>query len=134
MTTEDKKAYLQTYKASVTCIKRHMDYISIVEDFRAGCEKSRQWLHNPQVMQELTDQIQKLDAYKAEYQKVIEDKTKVCDQVSTSIKSVPDERDQMILSYRYINGMTWEQIAERMIYGVAYVQRLHKTALNHLEL
>ena len=134
MTAEEKKVYLQSYQASLSCIERYKVYISIVEEFKADCDRSLQWCHSPQVVQELTDQIKELDTYKAEYKKVIEDKTKVCDHVISSIFSMPEERDQALLSYRYIDGMTWEQIADHMIYAMTHIHRLHNRALEHLEL
>ncbi|MDD2585488.1 MAG: hypothetical protein PHT79_06645 [Syntrophomonadaceae bacterium] len=58
----------------------------------------------------------------------------VCNALQGSISAVEDERYQQLLKYRYIGGLTFEQIAEKMFYCPRYILRLHKKALEGITL
>ena len=40
---------------------------------------------------------------------------------------------RMLLRYRYIDGLTWEQVSERLHYSWSQTHRLHREALQMLE-
>ena len=44
--------------------------------------------------------------------------------------SLIDSRLRLLLELHYIDGLTWEQVSERMGYDLRYVMRLHKRALD----
>lgn len=46
-----------------------------------------------------------------------------------AIQTVQDERLKLLLEYRYIDGMTWEQIAVKTGYSYQWVYSLHGRAL-----
>jgi DNA-directed RNA polymerase specialized sigma subunit len=51
-----------------------------------------------------------------------------------SIRTVDDKTLQTLLRCRYIDGLTWEALAEQMVYSYQHVFRLHKKAIDLLEL
>lgn len=50
------------------------------------------------------------------------------------IETVPDERQRDLLRYRYIDGLTWERVADAMHYSTMQISRLHAKALAALAL
>ena len=50
-------------------------------------------------------------------------------QIEQMIDAVEDDRLRQLLRYRYIDGMTFEAIAEKMHYSPRWVLKLHKKAL-----
>lgn len=50
--------------------------------------------------------------------------------VDRAIQSVTGERLQRLLRYRYIDGMTWEAIAEKMECSERWIYKLHRWALS----
>lgn len=54
--------------------------------------------------------------------------------ISKAIASVPDGRLRELLRLRYVDGLTWEQIAEEMNYGRRQVTRLHGDALERVSI
>lgn len=48
------------------------------------------------------------------------------------IEAVRDDRERLLLQYRYIDGLPWEQIAVNMHYNWRWVHRIHKKALDNL--
>ena len=47
------------------------------------------------------------------------------------IDKMEKQSERELLRYRYIDNMTWEQIASRMDYDVRHIYRLHGCALQH---
>lgn len=51
------------------------------------------------------------------------------DQVLAAIRAVPDETQRAVLTLRYVEGLGWNRIAERISYSERVVFRLHSKAL-----
>ncbi len=50
-------------------------------------------------------------------------------EIEDVIAGVPDERLRMLLELRYVNGLTFEEIAENLDLSTVQIWRLHKIAL-----
>ena len=53
-------------------------------------------------------------------------------EIETTIQTVGDERLETVLKYRYIDDMTFKQIARKMSYDYYYVCHLHGEALKKM--
>ena len=56
------------------------------------------------------------------------------EQMRTVIARVPDTDEEMVLRYRYIHNLTWEQIGDELNADSSTVRRWHGTALTHVML
>lgn len=54
--------------------------------------------------------------------------------IQGAIEKVPDENLQLLLTYRYINGLSFEKIAEKMNYCERQIYRKHEEALSWISL
>lgn len=52
-------------------------------------------------------------------------------QVSGSIEKVGDREERLLLTYRYLNNCTWEEIAEKLHVSNRTVHRIHASALKN---
>ena len=50
-------------------------------------------------------------------------------EIKEALDQLEDENLRLLMEYRYIDGMTWEQIAEKMDYSRQWVTSLHGRAL-----
>lgn len=73
-----------------------------------------------EIEREITEEIDKL----ADLRKI----------VSLGIRGIRDDRMQDILGYRYLLGMTWTQVADKMELDERWVRRLHVRAVTQLTL
>ena len=53
-------------------------------------------------------------------------------ELKRALASIGDDQLELLMTLRYIDGLTWEQVAERMHMDCRWVQRLHKKALDRL--
>jgi len=56
------------------------------------------------------------------------------EQVREVIEKVSNTDEQMVLRYRYIHNLTWEQIGDELNADKSTVRRWHGNALNHVVL
>lgn len=73
-----------------------------------------------EIDREITEEIDKL----ADLRKI----------VNLGIRRVSDDKLQDILRYRYLLGMTWTQVADKMEMDERWVRRLHVRAVTQLTL
>lgn len=55
-------------------------------------------------------------------------------QIRSVIEAVTDPNERMVLRYRYIHNMTWDQIGDELHADARTVRRWHGAALLHVEL
>ena len=53
------------------------------------------------------------------------------EQIRGVIAAVPDTDERMVLSYRYVHNLTWEEISDELNESVSTVKRRHRSALDH---
>ena len=58
----------------------------------------------------------------------------VRDSIKSIIESVEDDRERLLLQYRYLDGRTFEEIAVQMHYSWRQIHRLHSKALINLKI
>lgn len=54
-------------------------------------------------------------------------------EIRKTLNQLEDENLKLLMEYRYIDGMTWEQIAEKMDYSRQWVTSLHGMALQKIK-
>ena len=56
----------------------------------------------------------------------------VRDSIKSIIEAVEDDRERLLLQYRYLDGRTFEEIAVQMNYSWRQIHRLHSKALTNV--
>lgn len=75
--------------------------------------------------------IEKIMALEERINKEIDLLVDLKEQIRSVISAVPDVDERMVLSYRYVHNLTWEQISDELNESVSTVKRRHKSALDH---
>lgn len=78
--------------------------------------------------------VEKLDECAKKLEKEAKRMQEAMDNVQSVIDSVSNPTYRQVLTYRYINGYTWEQIAVKMNYTYRNITRLHGKALRNVVL
>ena len=52
-------------------------------------------------------------------------------QILAALESVTDREERLLLTYRYLNNESWEQIAEGLSVSMSTVHRIHASALRN---
>lgn len=82
-----------------------------------------------------------LSGYAAELDEMIRElieerylRIKTYQQIVRQIKRMKSENEKDVLFYRYIRGLDWWEIAEKMKYSERWIHKIHGKALSHFEL
>ena len=129
MTNAEKKAILLEYQAIERRINRLLD------EKRGWMEKAT--AVNP-VLSDMpkgggADKIQnavcRIADIEADINREIDRQIDLRERIETAICAIPDGRLRDLMRYRYIDGLTWEQIAVEMHYSYVHICRMHGQAL-----
>lgn len=77
------------------------------------------------------DKVLEIDA---EINREIDELQTVRQEIRAALNQLEDESLKLLMEYRYIDGLTWEQIAVKMNYSYMQICRLHGKALRTIML
>ena len=87
---------------------------------------------NGQVSDKVGSSVSKILQIKEKIQQEIDTFSEITKNVYKAINSLNDPTLEALMLYRYIQGLTWEQIALKMNYNYRWVLRLHNKALTQM--
>ena len=133
MTTKEKKEYLKRYRK----IDREVNQLLMEKDeiFSLGTKITPTYSDMPKGTGEnnkTQSTIEKLEEQEEKINKKIDLLYEVKEDIEKALHTVEDDTLRVLLRYRYINGLTWEEIAVTMNYDYRWILRLHGKALNEL--
>lgn len=127
MELEQKKLYLdqyQTLKSQCQCLEEEWKILQKEEEcypnmlWKGKEEKFEQW------EKEFTALKQQI--INQRYERI-----RIYREIRREIEAMENETEREVLTYRYLCGFTWEEIAERMHYSFQHIHRIHKKALTN---
>lgn len=133
---EKKKEYLRSYRIHVRRVQR---INAEIEELRAmkmypSVKDSDGMPHGSNGTGDLSGYAADLDAM---VQELIEERylrIKTYQQIVRQIKRLLSENEKDVLFYRYIKGLDWWEIAEKMCFSERWIYKLHGKALAHFEI
>lgn len=131
---EKKKEFLKRYQKAV---RREQDILDEIQRLRADkmfpsvCNDG---MPRGSSQTDLSDYIAEIDAAIEDLKEERLEKIKIYQEIEMRIRCMKDEDEQEVLRMRYIKGMKWEYIAEKMNYSYSGTLKLHGRALVNIEI
>lgn len=131
---EKKKEFLKRYQKAV---RREQDILDEIQRLRADkmfpsvCNDG---MPRGSSQTDLSDYIAEIDAAIEDLKEERLEKIKIYREIEMRIRCMKDEDEQEVLRMRYIKGMKWEDIAEKMNYSYSGTLKLHGRALTDIEI
>ena len=75
--------------------------------------------------------ICKIDELERDISHMVDEYVDLQKSVSQAIDCVENNQEKLLLRYRYIDGRTWQKIAELLDVSLRTVHRIHGSALQH---
>lgn len=131
-----KKEYLRSYRQHVRRIHRINAEIAELREMKVspGMKANDGMPHGSGGQGDLSEYAADLDEM---IQELIDERymrIKTYQQIARQIKKLKSENEKDVLFYRYITGLDWWEIAEKMKFSERQIYRLHGKALVHFEL
>lgn len=128
-----KKEYLHQYKESVRRLNRIQDKLDEIKNMRMSISINSDGMPHGSGQSDLSGYAAELDMLERDLEKEMYSRIKLYDEISGQIKNVKNKSEQDVLYYRYIKGLSWWEIAEKMNYSERWIHKLHGKALVHFE-
>jgi DNA-directed RNA polymerase specialized sigma subunit len=136
MTNKDKIKYLKRY---VWLNKKIDRKYAEIERWRTMLEKvTAQYTSQPKGGGSIYGKTEEILAKIVDLEKEIDADVdrliSIRDNIKAIIEAVEDDRERLLLQYRYLDGKTFEKIAVEMNYSWRQIHRLHSRALTNLKM
>lgn len=131
---EKKKEFLRKYRRAV---RREQDILDEIQRLRADkmfpsvCNDG---MPRGSSQTDLSDYIAEIDAAIEDLKEERLEKIKIYREIEMRIRCMKDEDEQEVLRMRYIKGMKWEDIVEKINYSYSGTLKLHGRALTDIEI
>lgn len=131
---EQKKEYLKGYRTHVRRINRIETELAELRAMRTSMSMSNDGMPHGSGQADLSGYAAELDRQERNLIKERYNRIKTYEDIAGRIKKLKSENEKDVLFYRYISGLAWWEIAEKMSFSERHVTRLHGKALAHLEI
>ena len=125
---EKKKEYLKSYLRHVRRIHRINEEIREIRSMRASISLNNDGMPHGSGQEDLSGYAADLDAMERDH------RIRTYQDIAARIKRLSSENEKDVLFYRYIKGLDWWEIAEKMRYSERQVHRFNGKALAHIRL
>lgn len=131
---EKKKEYLRGYRKHIRRMQRIEAELVEIRSMRSSMSAKTDGMPRASGQRDMSDYAAELD--QLERNLVLEKQERIAEYkgIVKSIKDLQDENEMDVLFYRYITGLDWWEIAEKMKYSERQVHRFHGKALVHIEI
>ena len=83
---------------------------------------------------DLSGYAAKLDALLQDLEREVDAGIDLRREIVSKIEQLPNETERLLMRYRYIHGLKWEELAVKMEYGYRNVIKLHGRSLNDFKI
>lgn len=129
---EKKKEYLWRYRKTVRAIERIRAELEEIRDMKRGISVVNDGMPHGSGGEDLSGYAAKLDALERSLISERCRRVKCYTEITEALEGIKNENEKDVLFYRYIKGMEWWEIAEKMSYSDRWIRKLHGRALAHL--
>lgn len=131
-----KKEYLRGYRSNRRRINRIDDEVTELRELAASV-KAMDYSgmpHGSGNQKDLSDELARIDTLEKRLDQEREKCVESYISIENLIKSVKNEDENDVLFYRYVKGLRWWEIAEKMDCSEQWVHKLHGRALGRLKI
>jgi hypothetical protein len=131
---EAKKEYLRGYRMHVRRLRRIEAELSELRTMRMSVSVDNDGMPHGSGQNDLSGYAAELDQLERDLLEEQHARVVAYKEIARRIKSLKSEHELDVLFYRYITGLNWWEIAEKMNYSERWVLKIHGKALAHFEL
>lgn len=131
---EEKRKFLRRYRDSVRRIRRIESEIDELRAMRMGVAAGGGGGGRKGWKSDLSSYVVTLDGLERELEEERKARVQAYERVEAAINALEDTQEQDVLFYRYIKGMAWWEVAEKMCYSERWVHMTHGRGLAHLKI
>ena len=131
---EKKKEFLNSYLRAKQDVLRLEEQLEELRESKMSLSMANDGMPHGSSKTDLSDYAAKVDELERKITAKRYQRIQTFQNVQNAIEDMEDSQEKLLLTYRYIKGLKWEEIAVRMNYSWRNIHYLHGTALQHLKM
>lgn len=131
---EKKKEFLMSYQKEKRKVRRLEGQLDELRQNKMSPSGISDGMPHGTDKKDLSDYAVKVDEIEQELISARYSRICAFQEVQRCIEAMEDEREKDVLTYRYLKGLKWEEVAVRMKYKMRNVHKIHGRALKNLKL
>lgn len=128
---EKKKDFLLSYQREKKAVQRLEEQLEELRINKISPSVINDGMPHGIDQRDLSDYIVKLDEIEREVKAARYRRICAFQKVQRQIEAMENEKEKDLLTYRYLRGLEWEEVAEKMGYSLRKIHYLHGDALKH---
>lgn len=128
---EEKKKYLRSYQAAVRREREICDEIQRLRESRMfpSLQMPDGMPHGSGGNADLSEYAVQVEQEMEKLKEIREKQERLKYDIESKIKQMKSDKEKAVLKLKYIDGLTWERVADEMGYSVQGVHNIHSKAL-----
>lgn len=131
---EKKKEYLREYRQHIRKIRRIEAELMELREMRSSVSVNNDGMPHGAGQRDLSGYVAELDQLERDLRHERHKRVIAYKDIANRIRGLHSENEKDVIFYRYIKGLEWWEIAEKMNYSERWILKLHGKALAHFEL
>lgn len=132
---EKKKQYLLQYRDALRAEKQIEEEITQLRlDTMMPAVVNDGMPHGSGGCGDLSGYAAQVDELLQDLKEQMEKRIQIRREITQKIEKMPNETEKMVLRYRYIHLLKWEEIAVKMCYSWKGIHKVHGRALQHFKM
>ena len=131
---EAKKEYLMRYRDAVRSEKQIEEEITRLRLDTMMPAVVNDGMPHGSGIGDLSGYAAAMDRLMNDLKEQLEKRITIRREITQKIEKMPNETEKMVLRYRYIHLLKWEEIAVKMCYSWKGIHKVHGRALQHFKM
>ena len=131
---EMKKEYLRGYRRHVRKLSRIEAELEELRTMKMAISVNNDGMPHGSGQSDMSGYAAELDQLERNLIRERDQRFKGYREISGQIAKMKSENERDVLFYRYIKGLAWWEIAEKMGYSERHITRIHGEALAHIQM
>lgn len=131
---EAKKEYLMRYRDAVRLEKQIEEEITRLRLDTMMPAVVNDGMPHGSGIGDLSGYAAAMDRLMNDLKEQLEKRITIRREITQKIEKMPNETEKMVLRYRYIHLLKWEEIAVKMCYSWKGIHKVHGRALQHFKM
>ena len=131
---EKKKLFLKSYLRDKQAVIRIEEQLAELRASKISPSLISDGMPHGTSLSDLSDYEAKVDELKRKLMKKRYKCLQSFRKVQNAIEAMEEESEKELLTYRYLRGMKWEEIAVKMGYSWKHMHRIHARAIDNLKM
>ena len=134
MTYEERKSWLRRYQDALNDYRMATARLEEANTQATKCTASvSSTLGRGGTSDHIPAAVERIESIREDANQAMAEAKAALIEISAALKKLESRTERTVLAMRYVDGCTWQQVAEKCGYSIDWVYALHRAAVKNLD-